>query len=134
MQKHMIVNLKKNSIDNARFLRLTALAAGLILLAALASSARAASQYVQHNLVSDVPGIADQTDPNLVNRWGISMSSTSPFWISNNHAGIAAVYNGQGQPPSGQSSPRQDSSCYPHEALRSAPPDPHQSDQSNSAH
>ena len=55
MQKHMIVNLKKNSIDNARFLRLTALAAGLILLAALASSARAASQYVQHNLVSDVP-------------------------------------------------------------------------------
>jgi uncharacterized protein (TIGR03118 family) len=26
------------------------------------------------------------------------MSSTSPFWISNNHTGIAAVYNGQGQP------------------------------------
>jgi uncharacterized protein (TIGR03118 family) len=26
------------------------------------------------------------------------MSSTSPFWISNNHSGIAAVYNGQGQP------------------------------------
>jgi hypothetical protein len=57
MQKHMIVNLKKNSIDNARFLRLTALDAGLILLAALASSERAASQYVQHNLVSDVPAL-----------------------------------------------------------------------------
>lgn len=63
----------------------------------LASRAAGANRYTQHNLVSDIPGIADQTDPNLVNPWGISMSSTSPFWISNNHAGVAAVYNGQGQ-------------------------------------
>jgi uncharacterized protein (TIGR03118 family) len=65
---------------------------------ALASHAVGANRYTQHNLVSDIPGIGDQTDPNLVNPWGISMSSTSPFWISNNHAGVAAVYNGQGQP------------------------------------
>jgi TIGR03118 family protein len=79
--------------------RRIALAATLILFsAALTPRLHAASQYVQHNLVSDVPGIADQTDPTLVNPWGISMSSTSPFWISNNHTGIAAVYNGQGQP------------------------------------
>ncbi len=98
MQNHMTVSLKRDLIDNARFPRLTAFVAASILLSALAPRAHAASQYVQHNLVSDVPGIADQTDPNLVNPWGISMSSTSPFWISNNHAGIAAVYNGQGQP------------------------------------
>src|SRR6266702_2078244 len=99
MQNHMIVSLKRNLIDHARFPRLTALAATSILLsAALAPRAQAPSQYIQHNLVSDVPGIADQTDPNLVNPWGISMSSTSPFWISNNHAGIAAVYDGQGKP------------------------------------
>src|SRR6266849_1586934 len=66
--------------------------------AALASNAAGANRYTQHNLVSDIPGVADQTDPNLVNPWGISMSSTSPFWISNNHSGLAAVYNGQGQP------------------------------------
>jgi uncharacterized protein (TIGR03118 family) len=65
---------------------------------ALSSHAAGANHYTQHNLVSDIPGIADQTDPNLVNPWGISMSSTSPFWISNNHTGVAAVYNGQGQP------------------------------------
>ena len=98
MQNHMTVSLKRDLIDNARFPRLTAFVAASILLSALAPRAHAASQYVQHNLVSDVPGIADQTDPNLVNPWGISMSSPSPFWISNNHAGIAAVYNGQGQP------------------------------------
>src|SRR5262249_14520618 len=41
--------------------------------------------------------------PNLVNPWGISMSPTSPFWISNNHSGNTTVYNGQGQPfPAGR--------------------------------
>ncbi len=70
----------------------------VVLSAALASNAAGANRHTQHNLVSDIPGIADQTDPSLVNPWGISMSSTSPFWISNNHSGLAAVYNGQGQP------------------------------------
>ena len=42
--------------------------------------------------------MADQTDPNLVNPWGISTNSTSPFWISDNHSGSATLYNGQGQP------------------------------------
>ena len=57
-----------------------------------------ANQYVQHNLVSDIPGMADQTDANLVNPWGISFSPTSPFWISNNHSGITSVYDGTGKP------------------------------------
>src|SRR5437899_8653983 len=70
----------------------------VLLSTALASHAAGANRYTQHNLVSDIPGIADQTDPNLVNPWGISMSPTSPFWISNNHTGIAAVYDGQGKP------------------------------------
>jgi uncharacterized protein (TIGR03118 family) len=79
--------------------RRTALPAVLILLSAiLQPSAKGANQYVQHNLASDVPGLADQTDPNLVNPWGISMSSTSPFWISNNHSGVTSVYDGQGKP------------------------------------
>jgi uncharacterized protein (TIGR03118 family) len=76
----------------------TGLSAVLILLsAAVHPNAKGATQYVQHNLVSDVPGLADQTDPNLVNPWGISMSATSPFWISNNHAGVTSVYDGQGK-------------------------------------
>jgi uncharacterized protein (TIGR03118 family) len=79
--------------------RWTALSAVLIILStALPQTATGANHYTQHNLVSDIPGFADQTDPNLVNPWGISLSSTSPFWISNNHAGNTTVYNGQGQP------------------------------------
>jgi uncharacterized protein (TIGR03118 family) len=54
--------------------------------------------YLQHNLVSDIPGMADHTDTNLVNPWGISFSSSSPFWISDNHSGLSTLYNSSGTP------------------------------------
>src|SRR5690348_4616424 len=56
------------------------------------------SDFVQTNLVSDVPGLATVTDPNLVNAWGLTASSTSPFWVSNQGSGTSTLYNGQGQP------------------------------------
>lgn len=58
----------------------------------------AAAQYQQHNLVSDIPNVADNVDPNLANPWGISSSPTSPFWVSDNRTGVATLYNGSGQP------------------------------------
>src|SRR6266516_6351846 len=58
----------------------------------------AQNHYQQHNLVSDVPGLADHTDPNLLNPWGIAFSATSPFWISDNHSGLSTIYNGSGTP------------------------------------
>ena len=48
---------------------------------------------VQTNLVSDLPGVAQVLDPNLVNPWGISESGGSPFWISDNNAGVSTLYN-----------------------------------------
>src|SRR6266576_575390 len=65
-------------------------------------SARAQSAYAQHNLVSDVAGLADHTDPNLLNPWGIAFSATSPFWISDNHSGLSTLYNGSGTPNFGR--------------------------------
>src|SRR5258708_40229888 len=44
----------------------------------------AASGYVQHNLASDIPLLADFTDPNMVNPWGLALS---PFWPCNNGSG-----------------------------------------------
>src|SRR5579864_7200260 len=70
----------------------------LILLTAAWSTASAANQYVQHNFVSDIAGVADRTDPNLVNPWGIAAPPTGPFWIANNHSGTATLYNGSGAP------------------------------------
>src|SRR5438128_4541432 len=53
---------------------------------------------LQTNLVSDLPGVAQFQDTNLVNPWGISESSTGPFWISDNNAGVATVHNSAGTP------------------------------------
>ena len=58
--------------------------------------ARAATSgiYHQKNLVSDLPGVALITDPDLVNPWGISMSGGSPFWVANNGSGTSTLYQG----------------------------------------
>jgi uncharacterized protein (TIGR03118 family) len=49
--------------------------------------------YAQHNLVSDVPGLADLTDPNVVNAWGLDAGPTSPWWFSDNGTGKTTLYN-----------------------------------------
>lgn len=48
---------------------------------------------LQTNLVSDLPGVAAVTDPNLVNPWGISENAASPFWISDNNSGLSTLYS-----------------------------------------
>jgi uncharacterized protein (TIGR03118 family) len=52
--------------------------------------------FIQTNLVSDVPNLANVTDPNLKNPWGVSFSATSPFWVSNQGTGTSTLYNGVG--------------------------------------
>ena len=57
-----------------------------------APAAAAGGTVLQTNLVSDLPGVANVTDPNLQNAWGISESSGSPFWISDNNSGLSTLY------------------------------------------
>ena len=52
--------------------------------------------YVQTNLVSDIPGLARATDPNLKNPWGITFFPGAPFWISDNGSGLSTLYDGKG--------------------------------------
>ncbi|MCX5645211.1 MAG: TIGR03118 family protein [Phycisphaerae bacterium] len=54
--------------------------------------------YLQHNLVSDLPSVADRVDPNLINPWGIAFGPTTPFWIADNHTGVSSIYDGNGVP------------------------------------
>jgi uncharacterized protein (TIGR03118 family) len=72
----------------------------LLVLPSLLAARPAVAQagYVQNNLVSDQPGVAKFTDPNLVNAWGIAASGTSPFWVANNGTGTATLYNTLGKP------------------------------------
>ena len=55
------------------------------------------SAYQQTNLVSDVPGLAPTTDPNLQNPWGISQTPDGQFRVADNHAGVATLFNAAGQ-------------------------------------
>jgi uncharacterized protein (TIGR03118 family) len=84
------------------WLAMLALAASLcaVLLARQVVPLAHASQgfYQQTNLVSDLPGVANVTDTNLVNSWGIVHSPTSPFWIADNGTGFSTLYNGAGTP------------------------------------
>ena len=67
-----------------------------LLLTASAAPAALAQHYSQFNLVANTAGIAPVTDPNLVNPWGLSRGSGSPWWISDNGAGLSTLYNGAG--------------------------------------
>jgi uncharacterized protein (TIGR03118 family) len=59
-----------------------------------------ANAFQQTNLVSDLSGIAVRTDPHLVNPWGIAYTNSgSPFWISDNNAGVSTLYNVPGATP-----------------------------------
>src|ERR1700684_2549362 len=55
-----------------------------------------AQHYTQVNLVANTSGIAPITDPHLVNPWGVSRTSSSPWWISDNGTGLSTLYNGAG--------------------------------------
>jgi uncharacterized protein (TIGR03118 family) len=90
---------------------------GLTLLGALP----ALGDYVQTNIISDIASVAPNNppDPNLKNPWGMSFSTMSPFWVSNQVTSTATLYNpmaspvkqgltvaiqtnGVGSPPTGQ--------------------------------
>jgi uncharacterized protein (TIGR03118 family) len=67
---------------------------GLGALLGLGGFAKADFVTVQ-NLVTNnqAANPAQITDPHLVNAWGISYGATSPFWVSDNGAGLATLYS-----------------------------------------
>jgi uncharacterized protein (TIGR03118 family) len=52
--------------------------------------------FKETDLVSDIPGRAMFTDPDLRNPWGLAASPSSPFWVADNGTGLSTLYNGQG--------------------------------------
>ena len=66
------------------------------LLCTLAVGSRVAladTVYRQTNLISDLPGVAQITDANVQNPWGLAYGPTGPFWISNNGTSTSTVYD-----------------------------------------
>ena len=62
----------------------------------MAGIARAGDTYSWTNFQSDIPGVAQHTDPNLVNPWGMAVSPGGTIWVSDNGTGVSTLYNQQG--------------------------------------
>jgi uncharacterized protein (TIGR03118 family) len=72
-------------------------ASGLVLGAQAANAAPVHNPHhdpavQQINLVSDVPGLAPLTDPDLVNPWGLAMLKESKIWTSNAGTDTSTLY------------------------------------------
>ncbi len=71
---------------------------GLLLLGAAmftVASARG-DTYSWTNFQSDIPGVAQHVDPNLVNPWGMSVSAGGTIWVSDNGTGVSTLYHQDG--------------------------------------
>src|SRR5215470_7925319 len=70
---------------------------GLLLGAAMFTIAPArADTYSWTNFQSDIPGVAQHVDSNLVNPWGMAASGNGIIWVSDNGTGVSTLYNQDG--------------------------------------
>jgi uncharacterized protein (TIGR03118 family) len=80
-----------------RFILRSVLAAAVLSLglaaAAPVGAAPPGGTFAVTNLVSDVPGLAQVADPNLVNAWGLTRNATSPWWIADNGTNLSTLYD-----------------------------------------
>jgi uncharacterized protein (TIGR03118 family) len=79
------------------FLRRAALLAALVALvlpAAALAGGKQSGTYKQTNLVSDIPGVANITDPDLKNPWGLAAGPQTPLWVADNGTDKATIYPG----------------------------------------
>ncbi len=95
--------------------RVRSLFIGAICLLALATvpTHGQTTSFKQTNLVSDSPGMAAHTDPDLNNPWGVAFLLNQPFQMANNQGGTSRAYDRNGvstgsfvvPPPRGSSNP-----------------------------
>jgi len=68
-------------------------AAALVLTAGLFARGQ---NYDQINLVANRSGIAHETDPHLVNPWGLARTTGSDWWVADAGTGLSTIYRGDG--------------------------------------
>ena len=55
-----------------------------------------AQHYTETKLQANSPGVAEATDPQLVNPWGLARTAGSAWWVADNAKGVSTLYNGPG--------------------------------------
>jgi uncharacterized protein (TIGR03118 family) len=72
------------------------IAFALLAAAILTATSGRADTYSWTNFQSDIAGVAQHTDANLVNPWGMTVSSNGIIWVSDNGTGVSTLYNQDG--------------------------------------
>src|SRR5881398_4234392 len=68
----------------------------LLAAAILTATSGRADTYSWTNFQSDIAGVAQHVDPNLVNPWGMSVSPSGTIWVSDNGTGVSTLYHQDG--------------------------------------
>ena len=78
-----------------KFLSLLALLSTAFALGGLQPALAKPPFYEQRNIISDNTALipAEHEDKNVANAWGLASSSSSPWWIANNHSDTSTLYN-----------------------------------------
>src|SRR5262245_4231586 len=77
-----------------RAIAVTGTASLVLYLGVPAQAGNPAPRFTQVNQVSNLAGVANLQDPNLVNAWGLALSATSPLWVANNGTNTSTIYTG----------------------------------------
>jgi uncharacterized protein (TIGR03118 family) len=72
------------------------IALSLFALVILTAAPAHADTYSWTNFQSDIAGVAQHTDDNLVNPWGMAASPSGTIWVSDNGTGVSTLYNQDG--------------------------------------
>src|SRR5438876_11302258 len=62
------------------------------------SAGFARASFDWENLEGDIPGVAEITDSNVINPWGITLSQSGTIFVADNGAGVATAYFQNGTP------------------------------------
>src|SRR5919201_4618876 len=73
---------------------LLAAVASLALPAGALAGGKPSGTYRQINEVSDIPGVANITDSDLKNPWGLAAGPQTPLWVADNGTDKATIYPG----------------------------------------
>src|SRR5882672_6271762 len=68
----------------------------LFAVAILASPKAFGDTYSWTNFQSDIAGVAQHVDSNLVNPWGMAVSPNGTIWVSDNGTGVSTLYHQDG--------------------------------------
>jgi uncharacterized protein (TIGR03118 family) len=69
---------------------------GFVALVLAFTSSASQAGYAVTNLVSDIPGLAANIDPNLKNPWGVAVTGGGVFWVSDQGNNMSTLYTGSG--------------------------------------